>query len=294
MTSISRLVFSAFVLGLSFWIGSAVVQAAPAIDLGLSTISVDKSVARADGIDQIRVNVTIKNVNLLGVENAEVTLQSSRDLIDEITPATSPTSITGRATFYVRSLRNGSATFSAIVNGETLTRTVNVSFADGLVLALNIGDLIKIPDDGDESTQPDSAVYYYAGNGKRFVFPNEKVFLSWYTNFDSVKTIPLDQMSLIPIGGNVTYRPGSTLVKFQTDTKTYLPTKGGILRWVQTEEVARGYFGTNWNQYVDDISEAFFVNYKMGEPIANPLDLSLQIVQTSTNSINVHLGLGAP
>jgi len=109
-----------------------------------------------------------------------------------------------------------------------------------------------------------------------------------------VKAIPLDQMSQIPIGGNITYRPGSKLVKFQTDTKTYLPTKGGVLRWVQTESVANTYFGSNWNQQVDDISEAFYINYKFGEAVANPIDLSLDIVRTSVSSINVHLGLGAP
>lgn len=289
-----RVACSALAIGLSFWVGSVVVHAAPAIDPNLSTISAETTSAKADGISQIRVNVTVKNVNLVGVENVDVALQSSRGAIDEITPIAAKTSITGRASFLVRSLKNGNATISAVIDGITFTKTVTLSFSEGLEFAINVGDLIKIPDDGDASTQPDSAVYYYASNGRRYVFPNEKVYLSWYTNFATVKTMPIDQMSLIPIGGNITYRPGSKLVKFQTDTKTYLPTRGGILRWVQTEEVARAYFGTSWNQYVDDISEAFYVNYRFGDPIGNPIDLSLPIVQSSTNSINVHLGLGAP
>jgi len=221
-------------------------------------------------------------------------LQSSRGLQDEISPETAKTSITGRASFTVKTLKNGSATFTPSINSEAFSKSVTVTFADGLLLSLNVGDLIKIPDDGDESTQPDSAVYYYASNGKRYVFPNEKVYFSWYPDFATVKAIPLDQMSQIPIGGNITYRPGSKLVKFQTDTKTYLPTKGGVLRWVQTESVANTYFGSNWNQQVDDISEAFYINYKFGEAVANPIDLSLDIVRTSVSSINVHLGLGAP
>ena len=289
-----RVALSALALGLSFWAGSIVVQAAPAIDTNLSTISSETSSTKADGISQIRVNVTVKNENLLSVENVDVTLQSSRGAIDEISPATTKTSITGRASFLVRSLKNGNATISAVVDGVNFTKTVSLNFSQGLDFAINVGDLIKVPDDGDASTQPDSAVYYYGSNGRRYVFPNEKVYLSWYTNFATVKTMPIDQMSLIPIGGNVTYRPGSTMVKFQTDTKTYLPTRGGILRWVQTEEVARGYFGSHWNQHVDDISEAFYVNYRFGDPIGSPIDLSLPIVQSGTNSINVHLGLGAP
>jgi len=294
MMPIFRLFSVVLTLAIAFGTTALPTFAAPAISPSFSTISTDKAEAKADGIDQIRINVTIKNINLIGVENADVVLESSRGALDEITPVNAKTSITGRATFYVKSLKNGSATLTPIVNGERFSKSVTITFANGIALSLNVGDLIKIPNDNDASTQPDIAVYYYASNGKRYVFPNEKVYFSWYQDFQNVKEIPIDQMSLIPIGGNITYRPGSKLVKFQTDTKTYLPTKGGVLRWVQTEEVARSYFGSNWNQQVDDISEAFYVNYKFGQPVASANDLSLPIVISSVNSINVHLGLGAP
>ncbi len=269
-------------------------SAAPAISTSYSTIGTDKASVNADGIDQARINVVVKNTNLLQISGANVTLQSSRGALDEITPPTAVTSLAGRVTFLVRSLKNGASTYSAIADGVPLGKTIQVSYSNGLILPLDVGDLIKIPDDGNASTQPDSAVYYYASNGRRYVFPNEKVYASWYPDFNYVKTIPIDQMSLIPIGGNVTYRPGSTFVKFQTDVKTYVPTKGGVLRWIQTEEVARGYYGANWNQRVDDISEGFYTNYTMGTPIANYLDLALDMVQSSTKTINANLGLGAP
>ncbi len=80
-------------------------------------------------------------------------------------------------------------------------------------------------------------------------------------------------------------------MKFQTDTKTYIVTRGGVLRWAMTEDVVRGWFGANWNQYVDDISEAFYVNYKFGTPIANSLDLALDIVRAGTSSIDQDKGL---
>jgi len=270
------------------------ILAAETISQSLSSIRADKAVAIANGIDRVRISVTVKNVNLLALQDIDVSLESSRGLIDEISPQTTKTSLTGVATFYVNSLKNGSAIITPIINGERLNKSVTITFENGIVLALDVGDLIKIPNDNNESTQPDSAVYYYASNGRRYVFPNENVYFSWHSDFRKVKEIPIDQMSLIPIGGNVTHRPGSVLVKFQTDTKTYLPTKGGVLRWVQTEEVARSLFGSQWNQRVDDISEAFYVNYTFGTPIANSLDISLPIVQTSVNSINSHLGLGAP
>ncbi len=261
---------------------------------GLSGISTSKAEVKADGIDSTTISVSAKNDLFAAMPDAPVTITSSRGGIDEITPVTTNTSITGRAQFTVKSLKNGTATFTASVNGTPLGKSVTVTFVEGIQLLLGVGDLVKIPDDGDASTQPDTAVYYYASNGRRYVFPNEKVYYSWYPDFSGVKVIPLDQMSLIPIGGNITYRPGSTMVKFQSDPKTYLPTKGGVLRWVQTEAVARAWFGADWPHHIDDISEAFYVNYTFGDPIGNPLDVSLDGIRTSVSSINVHLGLGAP
>ena len=140
-------------------------------------------------------------------------------------------------------------------------------------------------------TLSDTAVYYYAVNGKRYVFPNEKTYFTWYPDFSKVKIVPIDQMSLIPIGGNVTVRPGTRMLKFQTDTKTYIVTRGGVLRWAKTEDVARGWFGADWNTYIDDVSEAFYVNYTFGEPVASPLDLALDVIKDATHTIDQDKGL---
>jgi hypothetical protein len=80
-------------------------------------------------------------------------------------------------------------------------------------------------------------------------------------------------------------------VKFQTDTKTYLPTKGGVLRWVKTEESAKGLFGNDWNTKVDDITEAFYVNYKFGNPIESALDAPLDILSQGAPDISTDKGL---
>ena len=57
---------------------------------------------------------------------------------------------------------------------------------------------------------------------------------------------------LIPIGANVTYKPGIRMVKFQTDVKTHIADQGGKLRWIKTEEVARDCSGRTGPQ-IDDI-----------------------------------------
>lgn len=244
-------------------------------------------------MDFATITVSIRNENYVAQGDIPVTLSSSRGLMDEISPLTTKTNSSGKAQFVVRSLKNGTSTYSAAIEGfSTFNKTVDVVYSQGLELALPVGSLVKIPDDNRSDTLSDTAVYYYASNGKRYVFPNEPTYFSWYNDFGSVQTISLEDMSKIPIGGNVTYRPGSYLVKFQTDVKTYLPTKGGVLRWVTSEEIAKSWFGSDWNTaHTHDISEAFFINYTIGEPVYHRLDASPIGAQSQVTTINQHLGL---
>lgn len=112
-----------------------------------------------------------------------------------------------------------------------------------------------------------SAVYYCGKDGKRYAFPNQRVHDSWYTDFGGVVALTDAQLAAVPLGGNVTYRPGVRLVKITTDPKTYAVDAHGVLRWVTSEAVAEALYGTAWNTLVDDIPDAFFTNYTIGEPI---------------------------
>lgn len=267
------------------------VHAAGNPDTAFSRVGIDKTTVNADGIDSARVTITLRDQNILPLEGAQVTLLSSRGPLDEVVPEQPVTNSLGQARFLVRSLKNGVSTFTIRAGDYILNRTVTVTFQNGLSIPLQVGDLIKIPDDGDTKTLSDTAVYYYAVNGKRYVFPNEKTYFTWYPDFSRVKIVPNDQMSLVPIGGNITYRPASRLVKFQTDPKTYLVTKGGVLRWARTEAVVRGLYGDTWNRMVDDISEAFYVNYRFGNPLDNALDAPLDLIRASVQNIDQDRGL---
>lgn len=143
--------------------------------------------------------------------------------------------------------------------------------------AFNSGDLIK----GSGST-----VYYFAANGKRFVFPNEKTYFTWYTDFSRVVQISDGQLASIPLGGNVTYRPGRKMVKITTDPKVYVIDQGGILRHVATEQLAQTLYGLSWKNQIDDVPDAFFVNYRSGTPIQTASDYRPSDVMTLTANIN--------
>ncbi len=124
--------------------------------------------------------------------------------------------------------------------------------------ALQPGTLIK-------ASNP--AIYYFGADNKRYVFPNEKTYKTWFVSFSSIMQISDDLLGSIPIGGNVTYKPGKKLVKITTDPKVYWVDKSGTLRWVKTESVAKQLFGSDWQDSIDDLPDPFFINYKVGMPL---------------------------
>ncbi len=148
---------------------------------------------------------------------------------------------------------------------------------DASAASIMSGDLIK-------ASQP--AVYYYGADGKRYVFPNEKTYKTWYSDFSTVKTITDEELATIQIGGNVTYRPGIKMVKIQTDPKVYAVAQGGILRWVKTEALAISLYGADWNEKIEDIPDAFFTNYSVGADVVSASDYNAETQKNSAPTIN--------
>lgn len=118
-------------------------------------------------------------------------------------------------------------------------------------------------------------VYWYANDGKRYVFPNAATYFTWFPSFNSVITISDAELVSIPLGGNVTYRPGAKLVKINTDPRTYAVAKGGVLRHVTSESLASQLYGSDWRSDVHDIPDVYFTNYVVGTPIYNASDFNV-------------------
>ncbi len=118
------------------------------------------------------------------------------------------------------------------------------------------GDLIK-------GSGP--AVYYY--HGSRYAFPNEDVYFSWYRDFSEVKTVSDEFLASVPLVANVRMHPGTYMIKITTDPKVYFIDNGNELRWIPTEAVAEAMYGSDWATKVRDVSDALFIDYRLGEPI---------------------------
>jgi hypothetical protein len=112
-----------------------------------------------------------------------------------------------------------------------------------------------------------ATVYYVDEDLSRHVFPNGRIFLSWFEDFDGIIVLTAAQLAEFPLAGNVPYKPGKIMVKLQSDPRTYAVDEGGTLRWVKSESAARALYGPDWNRKIHDLSDAFFVDYQNGDDI---------------------------
>ncbi|MDP2586640.1 MAG: hypothetical protein Q8P32_02610 [Candidatus Komeilibacteria bacterium] len=179
------------------------------------------------------------------------------------------------------------------VNAANNTVTATVSHFTKFMLqaksnTVPVGSLIKVANK--------TAVYYLGHDGKRYVFPDDKVFNSWYANFNDVVTITAEQMAAYSLGGNVSVRSGAKLVQFVNydvdgkmmvdDPKVYAVEPGGVLRWIKTGEIAQTLYGSTWEQRIVPIHSVMFGNYTAGAAIESAVYPSGSVVrETGTNNL---------
>lgn len=149
----------------------------------------------------------------------------------------------------------------------------------GLILSLGAPSIVRaggtVAEPGDLIRGTTfSAVYYMGEDGFRYVFPNDKTYFTWYSDFSAVKMVTDAELATIQMGGNVTYHPGLKMIKINSDPKTYLVTHGAVLRWVSTEADAIAMYGTDWNTKIDDVADGFFTNYTLGDVVDLSSDTS--------------------
>ena len=178
-------------------------------------------------------------------------------------------------------------------NKITVTTTHFTKFAVlGTVKASRAGKLVKLacPANADVNHKC-KAVYYVGNNSRRYVFPHEKTFKTWYADYSGVETIGETDLASYMIGGNVTYRPGVKMIKITTDPKVYAVDKNGTLRWLKTADVAKAIYGSSWSSLVEDVADSYFVNYKAGSDVAAAADFDKTAAANGSATINIDKGL---
>lgn len=146
-----------------------------------------------------------------------------------------------------------------ILSLAALAALLSSSLPMHAAIAAGANDLVRCPDF--------SSVYYIADDGNRYVFPNEKIYFTWYSDFANVKTISCDDLAAFPIGDRLVYQAGTRLVKIPSDPSVYAVESNGVLREIPDEDTAKKLYGDDWSDRVDDVSEAFWSSFTVGQPL---------------------------
>ena len=251
-----------------------------------SVLAIPSSVV-ADGSSYSVIYVTVRDVSDGLLSGKTVTLSSSRGSADTISIVDGTTNSSGQATFQVRSGTTGTATLTAVADGVTITQTTTVTFTG--TSALIYGDLFK--------ETGSTAVYYYADNGKRYVFPTQAIYFSWYTGFSTIKTVSHSIITSVPFGGNVIAKPGTYLVQFVSmdtpfrvlDSKVYVLTATGQLRWITSASTAASLYGADWEKKIIAVPEVYKTNYGnavAGADVNSTADYSKVSVEATVRTIS--------
>ncbi|MFH1111936.1 MAG: hypothetical protein V1712_02600 [Patescibacteria group bacterium] len=134
-----------------------------------------------------------------------------------------------------------------------------------------------------------SAVYYFDGI-KRYVFPNETTYKTWYADFSKVEIVTPSELQLYPIGGNVTIRPGTWLVKATDSSNVYAVESGGVLQAFDSATRVATLYGNMWMDKVVSIPPSFFVNYKVGSTITTNKHPAGTLIKYSGSSSYYYIG----
>lgn len=170
-------------------------------------------------------------------------------------------------------------------DGEITGPVVSVVVSSGSTL-LTPGDIIKV---GCPAVvypnHPCTAVYYFGVDGKRHAFANERMYKSWFKDYSKLVVLSEEVMSDIPLGKNVTFRPGERMVKFTTST-VYAISYGGLLRPIANAEIAETMYGKEWVSFIESVDDVFFGNYRKGPVIESSKEFSWSDVKSVTDKID--------
>lgn len=154
-----------------------------------------------------------------------------------------------------------------------------------------------------------NAVYYYASDGNRYVFPTSIELDSWYSPLDveeipispndelcqQVYEIPVELLASIPLGGNVTRRPGAFITGIEGSSIRYVVSRCGTLREVfpvvLLDEIYTSIYGSTAWPRTKLIKDAFWMHYiLLDEPVTSVEDFDWH-VEYNTAGIEEELGI---
>ncbi len=115
----------------------------------------------------------------------------------------------------------------------------------------------------------DAAVYYIAGDGMKYVFPDSKTYYTWYTDFSDVIKVDVAELDMYEDGGVMPYRAGTKLITHMNTAKIYAFNAEGEVQWISSAGVAVSLYGDNWTSLVQDVIPGYFAEYTKNSDLSD-------------------------
>jgi len=145
---------------------------------------------------------------------------------------------------------------------------------------------IDVVETGDYFTSSEtSTVYYLDTDGTRRPFMNGAAYFTWADSWNEVMEVSGATLAEYTLGTPMLPREGVTMVKIQSDAKTYVIEGDNTLRWVVSEEVAEGLYGANWNAYIIDIEPTFFTKFIIGDDISDSSEIIIDLSKIKSRAL---------
>lgn len=182
---------------------------------------------------------------------------------------------------------SASQTYTLTCTGPGGTTSDSVTIIVGTAPVLRPGDLFKSP--------LSTTVYYYASNGKRYQFPTQATYFTWFSDWSGVKVVSHSQVIAIPFGGNIIAKPGTYLVQFVSldapfrimDNKIYAVDAQRRLRHLTSEAVAAALYGSGWATKIVAVPEVFRPDYPgVGADIVTVSDYNKSAVENTILTVD--------
>ncbi len=118
------------------------------------------------------------------------------------------------------------------------------------------------------------AVYYLVGDGNKYLYPNEAVFMSYFDSFSIVQQITDSALDDYPLGGNMRAIPGS-LIMASGYHEVYYVTESFEVRHIDNEAIAEFFFGEDWVDLIVEVPVNTLTDYGAGEDLDELSDVLL-------------------